>query len=69
MIQVNEGTVDRVIRVAVGVLLLVVSFLALSGILQIVGYIAGGALLITGAVGFCGLYALFGVSTCPNPKK
>ncbi len=61
--QVNEGTADRVIRVIVA---LVAGFLALSAsgagaaILWLVAVIA----LVTGVVGFCPLYRVFGISTC-----
>jgi hypothetical protein len=30
--------------------------------------VAGAAALVTGVLGFCGLYALIGVNTCPAPK-
>ncbi|HRQ45245.1 MAG TPA: DUF2892 domain-containing protein [Candidatus Goldiibacteriota bacterium] len=29
----------------------------------------GGISLITGAIGFCGLYVLLGINTCPVNKK
>ena len=61
--QVNEGTADLVIRVIVAV---IAGFLALSAsgagaaILWLVAVIA----LVTGVVGFCPLYRVFGISTC-----
>jgi hypothetical protein len=59
----NEGTVDRVLRAAVGIVLLIVGFGVVGGvggtILGIVGIVA----LVTGAVGFCPLYSLLHIRT------
>lgn len=64
MFKTNEGTVDRALRVIVGVVLLALFFLypdaswryfALIGIVPIV----------TGLVGWCPLYSMLGMSTCP----
>lgn len=68
MFKNNEGMVDRAVRVIVGLALLAVFFLypdagwrwfALIGIIP----------LATGLVGWCPLYALFGLSTCPMKKS
>ena len=66
--KINEGTTDRIIRVIVGSLALVAGFFWLAGTAQIVAYVVGVIALFTGIVGFCGLYALLGVSTCPTKK-
>ncbi len=63
----NVGSVDRFIRVVLGVGLAVV---ALSGsvaapFLYIVWIVAAIA-LVTGAIGFCPLYFLLGISTADN---
>jgi membrane protein implicated in regulation of membrane protease activity len=60
----NEGTIDRIIRVVVGIVLLVVAAATGTWLLAIPGVAA----LATGALGFCGLYQLFGISTCPVEK-
>jgi hypothetical protein len=57
----NEGLADRLIRVAVG---LVVLSLAFVGPQTPWGYL-GLIPLITGIVGFCPLYRLVGINTCP----
>ncbi len=62
--RTNEGTVDRVLRIIVGIALIavgvwVVESQAAIWILTIVGIV----LLVTGIIGWCGLYTLFGVST------
>ena len=66
--KINEGTTDRIIRVIVGSLSLVAGFFWLAGAAQIVAYVIGLIALVTGLVGFCGLYALLGVSTCKIKK-
>jgi len=59
----NEGKTDRTIRVVLGVILLGLAFLSLTGIAQTVAVVAGLIALVTGAIGFCGLYKILGIST------
>ena len=67
--KVNEGTIDRVIRVALAAVLFFLVFSgAVSGVWAWVAGVAGAVALVTGVLGFCGLYALIGVNTCPAPK-
>ncbi len=62
--KANESSVDRIIRGILGVVLLLVAFLAVpAGALQIVLAIIGVVLLLTGAIGFCPLYRILGLST------
>jgi len=61
--KINEGMVDRVIRGAVGVILLVVGLMLVKGTIGIVLDVLGAILLVTGIVGFCPLYTLFGIKT------
>lgn len=56
----NEGTVDRALRVALGLGLL---FVAVTG-RGVWGYI-GVVPLLTGLMGTCPLYSVLGISTCP----
>lgn len=62
--KVNEGTIDRVLRVVAGLVLI---GLAASGTVGMWGYI-GVVPLLTGLVGMCPAYAIFGISTCPMKK-
>ena len=55
----NEGTLDRAFRVVLGLAILSLAFF---GPKTLRGYI-GLVPLVTGLVGFCPLYRLFGVST------
>lgn len=61
LFQHNEGKLDRVIRVIVGVILISLVF---TGPKTAWGWI-GLVPLVTGLVGTCPLYTLFGMRTCP----
>lgn len=60
----NEGTVDRTLRILVG-LALIASPIGVYGIenAHAWGWI-GLVPLMTGLVGICPLYSLFGIKTC-----
>lgn len=58
--KANVGTIDRVLCILVGVLLIALS---LTGIIGLWGWI-GLVPLATGVVRFCPLYPLLGISTC-----
>ena len=58
--KTNVGSIDRIARVSVGVLLV---GLALSGTIGAWGYI-GFLPILTGAFGFCPAYLPFGLNTC-----
>jgi len=62
--QANEGTVDRVLRVVIGLVLLGVGLSRVGGAGAVVAVVVGAVLLLTGLIGFCPLYRLFGISTC-----
>jgi hypothetical protein len=61
--KLNESNIDRIIRAVAGVVLLYLGFAVLAGALAIVADVVGVVLLLTGAVGFCPLYALLKLST------
>jgi hypothetical protein len=67
MFQKNEGPVDRVIRVAAGILLLPTGLFLLGGLGGSVVGIVVSALgligLVTGATGRCPTYVPFGITT------
>jgi uncharacterized membrane protein HdeD (DUF308 family) len=68
MLKHNEGSTDRIIRVVIGIVALLAGLFWLTGAAQTVAYVVGAIALITGIIGFCGLYALLGISTCPIKK-
>lgn len=61
----NVGQVDRIVRLAVAVLALIVAWNAgFSGGLGITALVVGIVMAVTAAVGMCPLYRLIGVNTC-----
>ncbi|TBU98936.1 DUF2892 domain-containing protein [Stutzerimonas kirkiae] len=58
--KANIGTIDRVLRILLGVVLIVAS---LSGAIGGWGWI-GLVPLLTGVFRFCPLYTLLGIQTC-----
>lgn len=62
MIQ-NEGEIDRIARVVTGAILIMIGISVLSGQWQVMVFVVGGVLVVTGFTGFCLLYKLFGIST------
>jgi hypothetical protein len=62
--KMNESRTDRIIRVVLGILLLVLGIFILPGNwLAWVLSALGAILVITGAIGFCPLYALLKIKT------
>lgn len=61
----NEGTLDRAVRIIVGVALLSLTVIGPKSLLGLVGVVP----LATGIVGFCPLYGLFGINTCPLARR
>ena len=55
----NEGTMDRVLRVTVGILLIALVFVGPQTNWGWIGLVP----LLTGLVGSCPVYKLFGIST------
>ncbi|MCK6551609.1 DUF2892 domain-containing protein [Myxococcota bacterium] len=61
----NEGTVDRALRVALGLGLISIAFI---GPQTPWGYL-GVVPLATGLLGSCPLYTILGLNTCPVKKS
>jgi hypothetical protein len=59
----NEGSIDRVVRLTLGVLLLGIGLIFLSGPFQVILALLGVIALATGAIGICPLYVFFGINT------
>lgn len=57
----NEGSGDRAIRVLLGLAILSLYFVGPKTPWALLGFIP----LVTGFIGRCPLYALFGFNTCP----
>lgn len=63
--MINEATLDRAIRIVAGLAILSLAFIGPRTPLGYIGIVP----LVTGLVGFCPAYRLFGLSTCPMEKK
>jgi|GEM_PF-387989 len=68
-LKANEGDTERMVRALLSGAFLLGGFFLLEGILRTVAYVLSAVLAITAITGFCGLYAIMGISTCPVPKK
>lgn len=56
----NEGTIDRVLRVIVGLAILSLAFVGPKTMWAYLELVP----LLTGVIGFCPAYALLGIRTC-----
>ena len=63
--KLNEAIWDRMVRIVLGAGLLALVFLGPQTPWGFLGIVP----LVTGLVGFCPLYRLLGVSTCPVSAK
>ena len=63
--KVNVGTVDRVLCIAVGAVLILLAVMGKIGWWGWLGLIP----LATGIVRFCPLYPLLGINTCPLKRN
>jgi Protein of unknown function (DUF2892) len=68
MLTPNVGTLDKTLRITTGLVLLAFAIFAPTGTPYAwLGYI-GIVPLATGLLGFCPLYPLIGLNTCPRKK-
>ena len=63
--EINEGKIDRVLRVGVGLTLVLLAFL---GVLSPLGYL-GFLPILTGSLGWCPAYSILGINTCGIKKS
>ncbi len=60
----NMGTIDKVIRILVAIVVLVLYFThVITGTLAIILLIVAGIFVVTSLISFCPLYLPFGLST------
>jgi hypothetical protein len=65
----NLGTIDRVVRIILGIVLLAAPFVSgmglfESGLATAISVILGVVMLVTSSMKFCPLYRIFGIRTC-----
>ncbi|MCB0420174.1 MAG: DUF2892 domain-containing protein [Bdellovibrionales bacterium] len=56
----NEGNIDRIVRVLVGVGVLILYFWGPQTPIALIGIIP----MVTGLLGWCPLYSILGINTC-----
>ncbi len=59
----NIGEGERLIRAILGIYAMLLGFLFIQGVVGIILGVLGAIAFATGAIGWCGLYALLGKST------
>lgn len=64
------GSADRIIRLIVAAVIAILFFTnVISGTLGIVLMVLAVVFVLTSLISFCPLYSIFGMNTCPAPKK
>lgn len=61
----NVGGIDKILRVIVGIVLIGLAALGIVGAWGWIGVVP----LLTGLFGWCPLYPLLGINTCPMKKS
>ena len=62
--KINEGGIDRLFRVVVGLAMIALAAKGTWGWWAYVGIVP----LVTGAIGMCPIYTVLGLNTCPVKK-
>jgi membrane protein implicated in regulation of membrane protease activity len=66
----NVGGIDRIARIVIGIVLLVVGLAAPIGMTwQIVALVIAAVALVTATVRFCPANAILGINTCELEEK
>jgi uncharacterized membrane protein len=66
----NMGNTDKIIRLIIAAGIVILYFTGvITGTIGIVLLILAGVFVLTSLVGFCPLYALFGMDTCPRKEE
>lgn len=65
MLKTNVGSLDRIVRIVIGVALLAWFFVDNGTGFWHYAKLIGIVPLLTAAMGTCPLYSIFGMSTCP----
>lgn len=60
----NEGNVDRAVRVIAGLAILSLAFIGPKSAWGYIGLLP----IVTGLLGHCPAYSIFGINTCPTRK-
>lgn len=60
----NEGNVDRIVRVVAGLAILSLAFIGPKTAWAYIGIVP----VLTGLIGYCPAYSIFGINTCSLRK-
>lgn len=63
--NLNVGGIDKILRVVAGIALIALAFLDVIGMWGYIGVVP----LLTGLIGWCPMYPLLGMNTCPMKKS
>lgn len=63
--QTNIGVADRIIRIIIAIIALVIAVQS-TGNIKLVAGVVSALMMITAITGFCWLYKLMGIQTCPR---
>lgn len=63
--KANVGGLDRILRIAVGIVLIALSAMGVVGVWGWIGVVP----LLTGLIGWCPAYPILGISTCPMKNQ
>lgn len=63
--SINEGGIDRILRIVVGLALIAIVFVGPKTPFGWIGVVP----LLTGLIGWCPAYMLFGIKTCRVKKS
>jgi len=62
--QKNEGNLDRILRIIAGLVLLSLTIMGPQSMWGLAGLIP----LLTGLAGYCPIYSILGINSCPLRK-
>ncbi len=65
-INANVGSLDRALRILIGMALFVLGFMGYFGSFGWLGIAAGGILLLTAVFSFCPIYGILRMKTTPK---
>jgi Protein of unknown function (DUF2892) len=71
-VKQNMGSLDRILRTVIVAPVLIVLGLVVfevGSLPSIIAFVLAGVMLATSAVGFCPLYLVLGISTCPRRAR
>lgn len=58
--KANVGGIDKVLRIAVGIVLIAMAYMNIVGVWGYIGVVP----LLTGLIGWCPIYPILGIKTC-----